>query len=227
MAPLTVDPNALSGAGATVATAGDELAPALATLTGSINANTGYDAAGVVFGRHYVSAAGELLKAITSGANACRNIGYGIQTSAVTYSRAEANSDISGRTQALPSVACLAALSAPGAPSSGGTSVPPPMLWSVVQQFVGSAWPDGNPAELRSAAAAWRAVAELSLNGAGAEVSASAARSRHRSSAKRPRWQPTPMAFFKGVSSVANSCEELAIPRGVRRAGREGTTGDS
>ena len=79
MAPLTVDPKALSGAGVSVAAAGDGLASSLATLTGAINANTGYDAAGVVFGRQYVSAAGELLKAITSGANACRNIGYGIQ----------------------------------------------------------------------------------------------------------------------------------------------------
>ncbi len=209
MAPLTVDPNALSGAGATVATAGDELAPALATLTGSINANTGYDAAGVVFGRHYVSAAGELLKAITSGANACRNIGYGIQTSAVTYSRAEANSDISGRTQALPSVACPAALSAPGAPSSGGTSVPPPMLWSVVQQFVGSAWPDGNPAELRSAAAAWRAVAGP-LNGAGAEVSGVRGTITAQIIGEAPAMAADVDGILKGVSSVANSCEELA-----------------
>jgi|GEM_PF-2113331 len=209
MAPLTVDPNALSGAGATVATAGDELAPALATLTGSINANTGYDAAGVVFGRHYVSAAGELLKAITSGANACRNIGYGIQTSAVTYSRAEANSDISGRTQSLPSVACPAALSAPGAPSSGGTSVPPPMLWSVVQQFVGSAWPDGNPAELRSAAAAWRAVAGP-LNGAGAEVSGVRGTITAQIIGEAPAMAADVDGILKGVSSVANSCEELA-----------------
>ena len=54
------------------------------SLTGAIDANTGYDAAGVAFGRQYVSAAGELLMAITSGANACRNVGYGIQLSAVT-----------------------------------------------------------------------------------------------------------------------------------------------
>ena len=48
--------------------------------------------------------------------------------------------------------------------------MPPPALWSVVQQFVGGTWPDGNPAELRSAAAAWRAAASR-LNGTGAEVS--------------------------------------------------------
>ena len=41
MAPLTVDPKALSGAGVSVAAAGDGLASSLATLTGAINANTG------------------------------------------------------------------------------------------------------------------------------------------------------------------------------------------
>lgn len=170
MAPIVVDPAVLSGAGASVTAAGDGLAAAVAALAGSTSANTGYDAAGVVFGRQYVATSGELLRAITSGVNACRNVGYGVQVSAVNYSRAEAASDLSGHSQALPSVPCPAPLSAPGSPSSSGASVPPPLLWSVVQQFVGSVWPDGNPAELRAAAAAWRAMAGP-LNSASADVS--------------------------------------------------------
>ncbi len=209
MAPLTVDPKALSGAGVSVAAAGDGLASSLATLTGAINANTGYDAAGVVFGRQYVSAAGELLKAITSGANACRSIGYGIQMSAVTYSRAEAASDISRRSQALPTAPCPAPLTAPSSPSSGGASVPPPVLWSVVQQFVGSAWPDGNPAELRSAAAAWRAAAGP-LNDAGAEVAGVRGTITAQIIDEGPAMAAHVDGIATGVSSVASSCEALA-----------------
>jgi len=209
MAPLAVDPNTLSGAGVTVATSGDGLASALAALTGSINANTGYDAAGVFFGRQYIAAAGELLKAITSGANACRNVGYGIQMSAVNYSRAEAASDISGRTQELTAPPCPAPLSAPGSPSSGGDSVPPPLLWSVVQQFVGSAWPDGNPAELRSAAAAWRAAAGP-LNGVGADVSGARGLIAGQSIGEGPAIAAHIDGIATGVSSIAGSCEELA-----------------
>ncbi len=209
MAPIAVDPTALSGAGGSVTAAGDGLASALSTLAGSISANTGYDAAGLVFGRQYVAAAGELLKAITSGANACRNIGYGVQMSAVNYSRAETASDISGRSQELPAPPCPAPMSAPGSPSSGGASVPPPLLWSVLQQFVGSAWPDGNPAELRAAAAAWRAMAGP-LNSTSAEV----AGARSAISGQRIDEGPAMTAHIDGIgtglTSVANSCAALA-----------------
>lgn len=159
MAPITVDPQALSGAGASAAAVGDGVAAAMATLTGGADANTGHDAAGIVFGRQYVAAGASLLKAITAGVNACRNTGYGVQTSAVNYSRAEAASDISGHAEPLGSPPCPVPVSVPGSPSSSGAPVLPPALWVVVAQFVGSPWPDGNPAEMRAAAAAWRAAA--------------------------------------------------------------------
>ncbi|MFN8101453.1 MAG: hypothetical protein U0Q20_07610 [Mycobacterium sp.] len=209
MAPITVDSAVLSGAGISVATAGDGLAAALGSLSGSINANTGYDAAGIAFGRQYVSAAGELLKAITSGVNACRNTGYGVQLSAANYSRAEAASDISGRSQGLSAPPCPAPMSAPGEPSSGGASVPPPFLWSVVQQFVGSAWPDGNPAELRSAAAAWRSIAGP-LNNAGAEVSGARAPISGQRIDEGPLMTAQIDGLGTGLSSVASACTELA-----------------
>lgn len=41
MAPLDVDPAALSGAGTSLAAVGDSLTAAMPTLTGASNANTG------------------------------------------------------------------------------------------------------------------------------------------------------------------------------------------
>lgn len=188
---------------------GEGLAAAMSTLTGGFNANTGYDAAGIVFGRQYVSAGTSLLKAITAGVNACRNNGYGLQTSAVNYSRAEAASDLSGRAQVLGSPPCPAPVAAPGSPSSSGASVPPPLLWSVVAQFVGSPWPDGNPAEMRAAAAAWRAIAVPLY-----QVSGDAAGAYNTIAAQRIDEGPLMTADIRDIGSnlagVASSCQQLA-----------------
>lgn len=101
MPPIAVDPTALTAAGVSVAAVGDSLSAAVSTLTGSFNANTGQDASGVMFGRQYENTARDLLKAVAAGVNACKKTGYGIQVSAANYSRAEAQSDISGRAQPL------------------------------------------------------------------------------------------------------------------------------
>ncbi|MFN8229037.1 MAG: glycohydrolase toxin TNT-related protein [Mycobacterium sp.] len=185
------------------------MAAAMSTLTGGFNANTGYDAAGIVFGRQYVSAGASLLKAITAGVNACRNNGYGLQTSAVNYSRAEAASDLSGRAQVLGSPPCPAPVAVPGSPSSSGASVPPPLLWSVVAQFVGSPWPDGNPAEMRAAAAAWRAMAVPLY-----QVSGDAAGAYNTIAAQRIAEGRLMTADIRDIGSnlagVASSCQQLA-----------------
>lgn len=209
MAPIIVDPQAVSGAGTSMNAVGEGVAAAMSTLTGGFNANTGYDAAGIVFGRQYVSAGASLLKAITAGVNACRNNGYGLQTSAVNYSRAEAASDLSGRAQVLGSPPCPAPVAVPGSPSSSGASVPPPLLWSVVAQFVGSPWPDGNPAEMRAAAAAWRAMAVPLY-----QVSGDAAGAYNTIAAQRIAEGRLMTADIRDIGSnlagVASSCQQLA-----------------
>ncbi|WP_431238337.1 hypothetical protein ACQ86B_28020 [Mycolicibacterium aichiense] len=154
MPPLAVDPTALTAAGVSVAAVGDSLSAAVATLTGSFSANTGQDASGVMFGRQYENTARDLLKAVAAGVNACKKTGYGIQVSAVNYSRAEAQSDISGRAQPLPSPPCPAPVAAAGPPSAQGPGVVEPALWKVVEFLVGDLWPNGDPTAMRTAAAA-------------------------------------------------------------------------
>ncbi|MGY4708097.1 WXG100-like domain-containing protein [Mycolicibacterium sp. CBM1] len=139
-----------------MAAVGDGLSTAVSTLTGAFNANTGQDASGVMFGRQYENTGRDLLKAVAAGIDACRKTGYGIQVSAVNYSRAEAVSDISGRAQPLPSPPCPAPVSAAGAPSAEGAGVAEPAMWKVVEFLVGDLWPNGSPAAMRTAAAAWR-----------------------------------------------------------------------
>jgi hypothetical protein len=153
---LSVEPAALSGAGVSVGAVGDGLVTAMTTLAATFNANTGQDAAGVLFGRQYVNTGRDVLHAVTAGINACRNTGYGIQVTAVNYSRADATSDISGRSQPLPAPPCPAPASAPGPPSPTGGGVAEPLLWSVVEFLVGDLWPNGDRAAMRTAAASWR-----------------------------------------------------------------------
>ncbi|CAN5713000.1 outer membrane channel protein/necrotizing toxin glycohydrolase CpnT [soil metagenome] len=153
---LSVDPAGLSGAGVSVGAVGDGLTAATTALTATFNANTGQDAAGVQFGRQYVNTGGDLLKAATAGVNACRNTGYGIQVTAANYSRAEAASDVSGRSQPLPTPPCPAPASASSPPTVTGGGVAEPALWAAAEFLVGDLWPNGDPVAMRIAAASWR-----------------------------------------------------------------------
>jgi RHS repeat-associated protein len=154
--PITVDPSALAGAGVSVGALGDGLVTAITTLAATFNANTGQDAAGVLFGRQYENTGRDLLRAATAGINACRNTGYRIQVTAVNYSRADAASDISGRGQPLPAPPCPARTCPPGPPSPTGGGIAEPLLWSVVEFLVGDLWPNGDPTAMRAAASSWR-----------------------------------------------------------------------
>lgn len=159
--PLAVDPDALSGAGGAVTAVGDQVAAALASLTAGFGANTGQDAAGEVFGLAYQDAAEALLKAAAAGVNACRFNGAKIQLSASHYSIAEAASTLGGGAGALPPPSEPAQFAAPGPPGTLGPGEPPPLLWSVVQLFVGDFWPNGDVAGLRAAAGRWRSFAAV------------------------------------------------------------------
>lgn len=67
MAPITVDPNALSGAGVSVGAVGDGLAAAMSTLTATFNANTGQDSAGLLFGEQQHESRGRTSKPSARG----------------------------------------------------------------------------------------------------------------------------------------------------------------
>jgi hypothetical protein len=154
--PLAVDPEALSAAGSAVVAAGDGLNAALVVLTAGFGANTGLDAAGMVFGLAYQAAAESLLRAATAAINACRYNGAKIQLGASNYSKAEAASTLSGGASVLQPPGDPVKTAAPGPPGTLGPAEPPPLLWAVVQSFVSALWPDGDVAAIRAAAGCWR-----------------------------------------------------------------------
>jgi len=156
MAPLAVDPAAVSGAGAAVISAGDGLAAAIGPLTSGFGANTGQDAAGEVFGLAYQDAGKNLSKAAAAGINACRTAGFKVEVCASNYSRAEAASTIGGGGAVLPTPTQPGNFDAPGAPWTLGPGTPEPALWVVVEAFVGDLWPNGNPGQMHTAAGCWR-----------------------------------------------------------------------
>jgi hypothetical protein len=156
MAPLTVDPAALSGAGAAVISAGDGVAAATGTLTSGAGANLGQDSAGEAFALSYQDSAKSVLKAVAAGINACHTIGFKIELGASNYSRAEASSTLGGRGAPLPAPTPPGNFDAPGAPWTLGPGIAEPALWGLVEEFVGDLWPNGNPAQIRAAAACWR-----------------------------------------------------------------------
>lgn len=159
VAPLAVDPGVLSAAGDAVAAVGDGVAAAVGMLAAGYEADTGQDAAGEMFGLAYQDAGESALKAAAAGINACRRIGFKVQVSASNYSRAEAASTLGGGGEVLPTPVQPGAFAAPGAPRTSGPGVPAPALWALVQAFVGDLWPNGDPADLHTAAGCWRTLA--------------------------------------------------------------------
>jgi nicrotizing toxin Mtb-like protein len=158
MAPLTVDPAVLHGAGAKVVSTGEVLGSVLSTLTnalGGCSGMAGNDPAGAAFGRSYDNSASKLLKAMATTRNGLCGLGYGVEMSAHNYSLAEAMSNVSGHGEALPVPHPTAAVSAGSTPSAVGSGVGAPAGWGWVAPFIGMIWPDGDSAKLRAAAAAW------------------------------------------------------------------------
>ncbi len=161
MPPLVVDATALDGAGASMVSVGDALAAAIETLTLIFGANTGQDAAGVLFARAYQTGAKDALTAAATAVNDSRRIGFLIEMSAVNYSRAEAASTLGGGTPVVPLPPEPGPFDAPGAPSTLGPGVGEPTLWPLVEVFVCSVWPNGDPVALRAAADSWRSLAAV------------------------------------------------------------------
>jgi hypothetical protein len=156
MAPLSVDPAALSGAGAAVISAGDGVAAATSALSSGFGANTGQDSAGEAFALSYQDSAESLLKAVAAGINAYRTVGFKLELGASNYSRAEASSTLGGGAAALPTPTAPGIFDAPGAPWTLGPGIAEPALWAFVEEFVGDLWPNGNPGQIHAAATCWR-----------------------------------------------------------------------
>ncbi|ORA16991.1 hypothetical protein BST12_20170 [Mycobacterium angelicum] len=141
-------------------------------MTAGFGANTGLDAAGVVFGLAYQSAAESLLKAAAAVINACRYNGVKVELCASNYSIAEAASLLGGGGAVLAAPAEPVKFVAPGPPGTLGPGEPPPLLWAVVESLVGDLWPDGDAQALHAAAAAWRGF-EAAVGGAHAGLNSS------------------------------------------------------
>lgn len=159
MAPIVVDPEVLAGAGVSVSSVGDEIAAAVNTLAGALpnGAMTGHDRAGLAFGQAYQQSAQALMDAAGAAAGGGRKVGFGVQLSATNYSRADVSSMIGGAATPLAPPATPGEFDAPSVPSPFGGGVAEPFLWSMVQMFVGDVWPNGDPAQLRTAGTAWSA----------------------------------------------------------------------
>ena len=158
MAPLTVDPAALDGAGAATISAGQGLGPVISTLTSALSGCSGMagdDPAGAAFGRSYDSSSSKLLEAMATTRNGLCRLGDGVRMSAHNYSVAEAMSNLSGHGEPLPVPPPTGPVSAGSAPSAVGDSTGAPAGWGWVAPFIGMIWPTGDSAKLRAAAAAW------------------------------------------------------------------------
>ncbi|WP_210083999.1 hypothetical protein [Mycobacterium sp. OAE908] len=113
-----------------------------------------------------------MLDAAESAVNACRRVGFGVQMSASNYGKANAASTVGGGESPVPvptEPPCFGGLTMPP-PMGGGVAAP--LGWSLVEQFVGEVWPDGNPAQMHAAAAAWRGFA-AAIGAAAGPMSAS------------------------------------------------------
>ncbi|MUL74469.1 hypothetical protein [Mycolicibacterium sp. CBMA 226] len=173
--PITVDPTALNSAGATVGAESNAVTGAISTLTAALSGHEsgfGHDAAAFVFSRSYTNAANALLHAAASAVNASRRTGQGIQMSAYNYGTANAHSTVGGGESPVPKPGDPAAFSAPNVPSVFGGAIAAPIGWGIVEAFVGGVWPDGDPAQMRATAAAWRTFGSSISGGSGAMTTA-------------------------------------------------------
>ncbi|MEZ0364204.1 hypothetical protein ACAG26_10955 [Mycobacterium sp. pUA109] len=171
MAPIEVDPVPLAAAGVALAGDGEALAAALTTFSGSLKGfNAGEDTAGTVFANTYRTNADEVVKAALSALKACGQVGFGVQMSAANYAAAEAGATVGCP---APSVPVPAQPAAPQVtvtiPSPFGGGIAKPMLWAVVEFFVGDVWPNGDPGAMREAAGTWKTLGQA-LSRIGAQV---------------------------------------------------------
>ncbi|GAA1654767.1 hypothetical protein MMUR_51010 [Mycolicibacterium murale] len=161
MAPLSVDPAALDGAGVTLTDVGKDIGWTMSTLAGTLSGCGGMcgdDPVGAAIGKSYDSAAASLLRAFAASRNGLVNLGDGVRMSAHNYSMAESLSDGRGRAEPLPVPAASGAIAAGDSPTSVGGGIPAPAGFGWVSKYIGMIWPAADSAQLRTAAGAWMAA---------------------------------------------------------------------
>lgn len=161
MPPLTVDPSALDGAGSALIDIGKGIGLTMSTLSGTLagcGSMCGNDPVGAAIGQRYDASAAAVLQAMAAARNGLVNLGDGVRVSAHNYSRADAQSDVSGRTQPLPVPASSGKITSSVPPSSVGAGDAAPAGFGWVAKYIGMIWPNGDSARLRAAAAAWTAA---------------------------------------------------------------------
>ncbi|ORV18659.1 hypothetical protein [Mycobacterium celatum] len=212
MGGYEVDPVRLAGDGKNLAEKGDALAAAVQALQSALSSSgqmCGDDPAGKAFALSYRQGGQALFSAAEAAVNACRKIGYGIEVSASNYAHSEAASTVGGAEPSVPPPGEPPKFSGPTMPNPFGPAVGEPMLWAVVRQFVGSPWPDGNPATLRAAAAAWRTFGSAVAGMTAAVGACSADLSGH----DIPELSKITEAVTKmssGVGGFGKQCESIA-----------------
>lgn len=164
--PLDVDPSAYTAASAVLGRqAADRLAGALGGLAGGLAGTAamgGSDPGGVAWAAAYDEAAAVAAAGIADLTNACHTVAALLAQSGFNHAAADAASNPANRAPAPDTTdyARLAVVVPPPLPSASGGSVGPPDGWDLVQNLVGYVWPDGNPAALRLAGAAWSTAAD-------------------------------------------------------------------
>jgi hypothetical protein len=213
MAPLTVDPVALDGAGAAVVSAGVGLGSVISTLTAALSGGAGMagdDPAGAALGRSYDRSAAKLIEAMASTRNGLCSIGDGVRMSAHNYSLAEAMSDVTGRAATLPVPPVTGPFTAGSLPSAVGAGTGAPAGWGWVAPYIGMIWPSGDSAKLRAAAAAWNAAG---VSFALAEIEATAAPMGAIRAQQIPEGATIDAAFsdaYASTTSIAQQCQTVA-----------------
>lgn len=173
--PIAVDPAALASTGSAIGGDGESAAAAVETLSSALSgagAQFGHDPAGLMFATSYTQSGKALLDAAGSAVNACRRIGFGVQMSAANYGHANAASTVGGGEPPVPAPTDPGAFHAPGMPPPLGGGIAAPLGWTLVESFVGQVWPDGDPAQMRATASAWRSFA-TAMSGVAGQVGAS------------------------------------------------------
>ncbi len=163
---LDVDPSAYTAASAVLGRqAADRLAGALGGLAGGLAGTAamgGSDSGGVAWATAYDEAAAVAAAGIADLANACHTVAALLAQSGFNHAAADTASNPANRAPAPDTTdyARLPMVVPPPLPSASGGSVGPPDGWDLIQNLVGYVWPDGNPAALRLAGAAWSTAAD-------------------------------------------------------------------
>lgn len=94
-------------------------------------------------------------------------------------------------------------------PDINGPGVTAPVLWAIVESFIGDLWPNGDPAALRGSAAAWTGVATR-LHGVRVDTASSYASIGAQQIPEREPMQTSVTEIGNAMSAIADNCQTVA-----------------